>query len=427
MNSVYDYAYIFTNILSTYTIYKLMHVFFDSKEADKKYERPSYYLYFIFMTTMYFIANIPVIMLISNISAFLLISFNYRTTIKKRILSVVFIYAILMCIEIIIALLSGNFSTSIIITNDYSNAYGLIAVRIMSYVVALILSKNKNVRQGEIVSVTYWMCIVLIPISSLYIILIIFLSQGLSRLQITISMGLILGLNFTTFYLYDAIISALSNKAEQMMISQQNKYYDNQLNLMKESIAGTKALRHDFNNHISTIYALAESDEKEKLRLHLSEIINTDRDKTRYVSTGDMAIDSIINFKIQEAMQKDIKITHEIMVPESMNIPSFDMTIILGNLLDNAIRAADNEEENKYIDIKAWYSKGRLFFKIENTYSGKIVKENNKFATTKLDKENHGIGLENVRKALNKYDGNMNIEYKNNIFSVLILMYIELM
>ncbi len=126
-------------------------------------------------------------------------------------------------------------------------------------------------------------------------------------------------------------------------------------------------------------------------------------------------------------MQKDIKIIHEIMVPEVTNIPSFDMTVILGNLLDNAIRAAGSAEENKYIEIKAWYSKGRLFIKIENTYSGKIVTENNKFFTTKLDKENHGIGLENVRKALNKYDGNMNIEYKNNIFSVLILMYIELM
>ncbi len=423
MNIVYDYAYIFTNILSTYTIYKLMHVFFESKETDKKYERTSYYLYFIFMTAMHFIANIPVIMLISNISAFLLISLNYGTTIKKRLLSVVLIYAILMCIEIIIALASANFNTSIIMPNDYSNAYGLIAVRVISYAMALALSKNKNVRQGEIVSAVYWICIVLIPVSSLYIILIIFLSQGLSRLQITISMTLILGLNFTTFYLYDAIISALSNKAEQMMISQQNKYYDNQLNLMKESIAGTKALRHDFNNHISTIYALAESDEKEKLLVHISEIISTGRDKIRYASSGNMAIDSIINFKIQEAMQKDIKITHEIIVPEAMNIPSFDITVILGNLLDNAIRAADSADESKYIDIKAWYSKSRLFFKIENAYSGKIITENNKLVTTHSDKENHGIGLENVRKVLNKYDGNMNIEYKNNIFSVLILMY----
>jgi len=284
-----------------------MHVFFNSKETDKKYERTSYYLYFIFMTAMHFTANIPVVMLISNISAFLLISFNYRTTIKKRIFSVVFIYAILMCIEIIIALLSGSFSTSIIMTNDYSNTYGLISVRIISYAIALMLSKNKNVRQGEMVSVVYWICIILIPVSSLYIILIIFLAQGLSRLQITISMALILVLNFTTFYLYDAIISALSNKAEQMLISQQNKYYDNQINLMKESIAGTKALRHDFNNHISTIYALAENDEKEKLLLHLSEIINTDRDKTRYVSSGNMAIDSIINLKFRKPCKRILR------------------------------------------------------------------------------------------------------------------------
>ncbi len=53
--------------------------------------------------------------------------------------------------------------------------------------------------------------------------------------------------------------------------------------------------------------------------------------------------------------------------------------------------------------------------------------ENDKLVITRPNKENYGIDLESVRKVLNKYDGNMNIEYKNNIFSVLILMYAELM
>ncbi|HBV69033.1 MAG TPA: hypothetical protein DEF04_13305 [Clostridiales bacterium] len=60
-------------------------------------------------------------------------------------------------------------------------------------------------------------------------------------------------------------------------------------------------------------------------------------------------------------------------------------------------------------------------------YSGKIIMENDKLVITRPNKENYGIDLESVRKVLNKYDGNMNIEYKNNIFSVLILMYAELM
>lgn len=143
MNIVYNYTYVFTNILITYTIYKLMHVFFDNKETNKMLERLSYYLYFIFITVIFFVANIPIVMLICNLMAFLLISFNYRATINKRSFSVVFIYAILMCIEIIIALISGSFSTSVIMTNDYSNSYGLIAVRIISYSVSLILSKIK--------------------------------------------------------------------------------------------------------------------------------------------------------------------------------------------------------------------------------------------------------------------------------------------
>lgn len=234
---------------------------------------------------------------------------------------------------------------------------------------------------------------------------------------------MILGFNFTVFYLYDAIVSSLSDKAEKKMILQQNKYYDNQLNLMKESLESTRALRHDFKNHISTIYAMAENDNKEALLLYLSQMFNTGSNKIKYANSGNMTIDSIINFKIQEAIQKDIQINHELIIPESMLIPSFDMTIILGNLLDNAINATSVLDKDRNIDIKIWYSKGRMFLKIENTYNGEILIKNNKLITTHLDKENHGIGLENVRKVLEKYDGSMDIKYINNIFSVTVFMY----
>ena len=40
-----------------------------------------------------------------------------------------------------------------------------------------------------------------------------------------------------------------------------------------------------------------------------------------------------------------------------------------------------------------------------------IINQKQKFITTKEDKLNHGIGLENVRRTVKKYDGDMRISY----------------
>ena len=425
MNSMYNLVYIITNILGTYTILKFMNVFFDRKEADKKIEILSYAAYFIIITSMYYFVNIPVIMMICNLIAFMGLSFNYKSDMKKRILSIFLIYIILMCIEMTIALMSGYFNFSILSVNDYSSEYGLIAVKLLSYAVSLILNNHKNIKNGEIVPNLSWVCIVLMPVSSLYIILMIFQAQGLSQIQVTISIVLTLTINFTAFYLYDAIIESLSEKTERLLLEQQNKYYDSQFNLMKESVSSTSELRHDLKNHMSAIYMLAENDEKEQLLMHVSEIIKVCSNQRQYSHSGNIIIDSIVNFRIQEAEQKNIKLRFSIIVPEKIEIPSFDMTVILGNLLDNAIRAASGLKENRYINIIIKYDRGRLIIKIDNPYEGEILKENNSLLTTRYDKKNHGIGLKNVTKVLQKYNGYMKIDHENNIFSVMLLMYIE--
>lgn len=101
------------------------------------------------------------------------------------------------------------------------------------------------------------------------------------------------------------------------------------------------------------------------------------------------------------------------------------MTIILGNLLDNAIEASSKVEENPYINVKLKYDKGRLFLQVANPYAGELIEKSGKFITTKADKDNHGIGLESVKKVIQKYSGTMSVDYDDNIFSVVILMYLN--
>ena len=98
------------------------------------------------------------------------------------------------------------------------------------------------------------------------------------------------------------------------------------------------------------------------------------------------------------------------MLPEKVR-HSFDINVILGNLLENAIEAA-GKTENKYLSVHIKLKRGILKVKIENSFESCILceEQNRKetiLKTTKPFTEQHGIGLKNVKKIVEKYNGTM--------------------
>jgi two-component system sensor histidine kinase AgrC len=423
--TLYEWVYIISSIFGAYTIYKFMKVFFDIRIKSKSFEFVTYIIYYIFSICIYLIVNIPIVLMISNLAAFIALTYNYESTIRKRVLSALQIYLALMAVELIVGLISGYFDFPVYATNNYCSAYGMIAVRILSYVVVLILQNFKNIKKGESVLGSNWLCIVLIPFSSLYFILLLFQAKGLSLSQVLIGIILAFLINFASFYLYDAITAALSEKMQSLLAIEQNQYYDKQLKIMNSSLKATRILRHDLRNHMFSIRSLIEKDGKEEALNYISSIMENMGANQDYVNSGNTIIDSILNFKYHEAKQNGIKIGMDLSIPEELEIPSFDLTIILGNLLDNAIESVLKVKEGGFVNIKIKYDRNRLIILIDNPYCTQVIEENGRILTTKENKDNHGIGLLSVQKVIEKYKGTMSVDYSGKIFSVSIIMFLE--
>lgn len=423
--SMYNMVYLIMNIFGTYIVYKFMRVFFDAKTVNRRREFLSYVAFYLCISALYIFINIPILMLVSNITGYILISFNYRATLKQRLVSVVFIYIILVLCESSVVLLSGYINPAIFIENYYSSVLGIICINILNYVVVLLIKNFSNVKRGISVPTLYWISILLIPASSVYIMVSIFSSRGLSRLQILMSVIFLLVTNFVAFYLYDSIIDKMEDKLSKMMLQQQNLYYERQFDLMQSSLATTRAVRHDLVNHLYIVKSLADNNEKEKLDEYISGLIVKSKGEKEYSRTGNLIIDSILNFKLQEAEQRGIKTILDLNVPVELEITSLDMTIVLGNLLDNAINAVSNlDEEERIIHINIKFDRGRLIINTKNNFAGEIIYDRNQIVSSKEDKENHGIGLSNVRRIIEKYQGMFDIEHSKNIFNVTTLMYV---
>ncbi len=421
---IYDYVYLITSIFRTYTTYKFMDVFFDTSDTNKKIEFFSYMLYFVVISFLYLAINIPIVTLISNISLYFALTFNYKSSIKNRIISIMTIYMILMSIESIIVLLSGFVNTNGLSSNPlYSSIIGMIAINIISYMIALIMRGYRNIKKGIDIPNIYWLSIFLIPLGSLCIILTLLQNFNLD-IYITVGCIIILFLiNIIVFYLYDTLNKAFKDKMEKLALEERNKYYQRQLEIINSSYENIKSLRHDMKNYLLALKGYIENGGREKSIDYILQINDSLYEKEQLSRTGNIEIDSILNYKLQEAESKGILVTPELKIPSKLNILPLDIVVILGNLLDNAIEASSKVESDKIIDIRIKYKNDVLFIYINNSFDGSIIYDGDKIKTTKEDKENHGIGLNNIEKILKKYDGIMKVYHTEKRFHVDILMY----
>ena len=102
----------------------------------------------------------------------------------------------------------------------------------------------------------------------------------------------------------------------------------------------------------------------------------------------------------------------KISIPEQLRLRSFDLNVLLGNLLDNAIDASVQTEDKK-LKITIKLDKGILFLNICNSCQRIADGRRDFLETTKEDKGNHGIGLKNVRRIVKKYHGDLAFLYEN--------------
>lgn len=209
------------------------------------------------------------------------------------------------------------------------------------------------------------------------------------------------------------------------VLKQQNEYYHKQFEVMDSLYKNTKSVRHDIKKHLAFLKYCIENGENKRASEYIGQIIDTSYNKNEFAKSGNIVIDSILNFKIQEAAQKDINVNLSLQIPDDLILSDFDMVVVLGNLLDNAINASGNLENNRKININIKYKSSMLFIHVSNTFDGHIMYRGDKIVTSNEDKENHGIGLNNIKSVIDKYDGVLKIQHTENIFYADILMYVD--
>lgn len=368
--------------------------------------------------------NNPKVNVVANLIMFYLLTYNYEATIKRRVLATISIYMVLMTIESVVVLVMRYFNIDILSKNsDLVIIAGLITIKIVTYNVMLFLSNFKLVKNDVKVSSLHWLSIFVIPAGTLILALMLVLKvQSENLTAILISIVIMFVINVFVFYLYDVLMKSYDEKMEKALLLQQNNAYSKQLEIIKQSQESLKVFRHDVKNHVLSLKTLIENNDNKGAANYLESVFDCIDNSNEFSKSGNSEIDSILNYKLNEAVSFGMKTNISINVPEKLNIRPFDLSVVLGNLLDNAIEAARCCEE-KLIKISVELDRNVLYISVSNSFKGKLNYKENKLITTKVDKERHGMGLSSVQQSLEKYNGAMEIHHKENMFYVDVLIY----
>ncbi len=211
------------------------------------------------------------------------------------------------------------------------------------------------------------------------------------------------------FYAQQAKISA--DKQREIEIAEhhykmQELYYSQLQNEQNE----TRSLFHDISKRMRAMDTLVSTNGAEQAKELLAETQNLYNNIGNVVDVGNSVISAILNEYKDRAEHEKIDFSFSVSVPEQLNISAIDCYIILGNTLDNAIDGAMSvPEAERKISLLLRQHQGTLFYKLENSCAPSHV--------TRKRSKNHGYGLRNVRKCIEKHAGDMVTSFENGKFT----------
>lgn len=297
----------------------------------------------------------------------------------------------------------------------------------------VIMALKKVFTNDEIkeLPVRYSFMLVLIPTGSIYIMNNIFmlgykLRSNRANIQSAVTAVILLGVNILVFYIYMKL-------ADDLQLRRMNSVYEQQLELCERHQHEREILtlqfrdaRHNIKNNLVSILAYAEKGENEKIIRFVNEIMEEGGIRTEAViNSGNTVIDSLVGYWYIVAREQGIDFSVNVSVPMKMPFRGADICLILGNLLENAVEAAQKAEEEKYIRLRMKYDKNNLLLFVENNYKGTLIKtKEERLKSTKPDAGNHGIGLPSVYRTAAKYHGLVTIEDSEpNRFLIRVVLY----
>ncbi|HIU77360.1 MAG TPA: GHKL domain-containing protein [Candidatus Pelethocola excrementipullorum] len=255
----------------------------------------------------------------------------------------------------------------------------------------------------------------------------IYYLQTVAFLNITENLGLISMTFLLVFYIFFAsanIYKKYRDKKEENQLIEVQKYYlESNMADMQELYDSSSRNYHDIKNHLNAIYQMVRAKKNDEAMEYIEQIGEPFRKLDRKVWTGNSMMDMIINCNVTECEKQKIRLEIDADTIPLLPMENQDICTVLSNLFDNAIEACEKLRtgEGKIL-IKIQQKNSMMLLHMRNTMAVKPEVRKGRLKTHKSKRSFHGLGIENIRRAVEKYDGFYEFHYDDKWFETTITL-----
>ncbi len=372
---------LFTKVAQTVIAERFTHTFFDND--GNRVRKVFAYLFSVFIAifvNLFF--HKPIFNFLSIFLGLSAIALSYNGTIKRKCIFVFYILAVSCLIDLVVsAFLIKPFGY------DGYSAFVSIFALLLLHATQLVTERFFENDLGIELNNRYWLFIIASLLVCIITSIVIFMDKTVSSFSLSLVCGAFLLVNIIISYLMDDLVKSSQKALENQVLRDQVSSYEREIMLQNKNMEALRSFRHDMKRHFAEISAL----------------------------------DTVLNYMLQRAVDKKIQLNVKVVVPSDLKLSAYDMNIIFGNLLENAIEA-QKDVKNPSIDLEINYLMDSLVVEISNRCLQKVIFKGGLPVTTKQSVREHGYGLKNVKKVLDKYISTLDFECSDERFTVKILM-----
>lgn len=290
------------------------------------------------------------------------------------------------------------------------------------------LNGARNGKESQLLTFTEWIKLICVPIFSIITItaLLINFNSKMSAGQNNTILFLAVGLVIVNIFVFQLILDISSRTKETKEAELQLQKSQQQIEFFKQKRKQYEELRkkeHEFQNELVALLGMLQSKKYEELSMRLSSLCNHSAEQIKHFDTNNPVVNIILNKKYNEAVAKKILMVTEFNDLSGVTLNESDLSILLSNMLNNALEASEQCQKQRVIKVKLKHENGIFMIAVRNHFEKELKRDGDKYLSGKADASQHGFGIANIRQVVERSEGTLVIEHEDQIFSVVACFY----
>jgi hypothetical protein len=382
----------------------------------------------IFVNFILTFANSAVLNITVSIFTFVMIALLFSGSLLNRLIFAVFLLIATIVSEFVVSYaiaIFGNTSPYDVQFGTPEFAIGLMLSRVQFAIIARFISRIAENRRLPPINIKRWIVFTALPIGNLLVLYNFLFQRSHTALDIFSSL-VVMTTAIAVLIVYGKILSDYEVEVKNRYLEELLSHLRYQYVMAEKSVELISKTKHDIKNLLLGFKTGIQSQNVENVKKHISKILDEIDAYDGPAKSGNLVIDSIINYKFSIANENQIHFLTDMNIPNNLNLDSVVVCQIIGTALDNAIEATKKIEdaEKRVVEIIVKSGQGTLSIQIANSYVGSIVTNaKGGIMSSKRNHRSEGVGLQSIVGTVLENDGIYDVDYSGGRFHLSVILF----